>query len=282
MKKLLLLCFFAFQISIFSQEKTDSIPKKWSITGKLTFLFNQNNFSNWKSGGENTVAGNIGVNYDFNYKNNNINWDNRIITDFGLSYSKENSYQKTNDNYEYNSLLGVKTKKDWFLSFFLNFKSQYARGYDYKKTPKIAVSDWFSPAYLSFGPGMLWKKSDNAKINIAPATAKITFVSDEFSGQYGVEQGDNIKFSLGFNLSGYLKFEVMKNVKMENIITLYSDYFNKPENIDLDYQINFFIYVNKVITMSLKFHTIIDDNASSKIQFKEFFGFGIKYIFHKR
>ena len=282
MKKLLLILFIFNSIIFFAQEKKDSIPKKWKVNGRFTFLFNQSSFSNWAAGGDNTVAGNIGINYDFNYKNDKWNWDNKIITVYGLSHVKGQGYRKTEDRFEYNSLLGLKSKGYWFFSFFTNFRNQYTRGYDYSKEPKLAVSDFFSPAYLSFGPGMLWKKSDNARINIAPATARFTFVSDEFSGKYGVDQGKNTNFSLGFNLSAYYKTTVMENIMMENILTLYSDYLHNPQNIDIDYQINFFVKVNKHVSVNLAFHTVMDDNASSKVQFKQVFGLGFNYIFHKK
>lgn len=274
---------FIIQVFVaFAQEKKDSIPPKWSVNGRLTFLFNQSSFSNWTAGGDNTIAGNLGVNYDFNYKNKGWNWDNKVITVYGLSHVKAQGFRKTGDRFEYNSLLGLKTKKYWFFSFFSNFKTQYTRGYDYSKKPAKPVSDFFAPAYLSFGPGMLWKKSDNLRVNIAPATARFTFVSDEFSGQYGVEKGKNTNFGLGFNLSAYYKFLVMEDVTMENILAIYADYLNKPQNVDIDYQINFFVKVNKYLSMNLALHTIVDDNASSKIQFKEVFGLGVNYTFHKK
>ncbi len=278
---ILLLC----SILSYSQEKKDSIapvPPKWKVTGLFTFLFNQSTFTNWKAGGDNTVAGNIGINYDFNYKNGKWNWDNRIISVYGLSNIKDAGTRKTSDRFEYNSLLGLKYNKYWFFSFFLNFKTQYTRGYDYKKIPRIPISDFFSPAYLSFGPGMLWKRSDNITLNMAPATARYTFVSDEFSGKYGVDPGENLKFALGFSLSAYLKFEIMENITMQNIIALYSNYLINPQNVDLDYQAKFIIDVNKYMTVDVLLHTLIDDNASSKIQFKEIFGLGFKYIFHKK
>jgi hypothetical protein len=285
MKQLFFICILLISAATFSQEKKkDSIPviSKWKVNGQFTFLFNQSTFTNWKSGGDNTIAGNFGIDYEFNYKKGNWNWDNRVITVYGLSNVKDEGFRKTSDRFEYNSLLGKKTRKDWFLSFFLNFKTQYSRGYDYKIAPRVAISDFFSPAYLSFGPGMLWKKSDNAKINIAPATARFTFVSDEFSGKYGVDPGDNSKLALGFNLSAYFKFKVMENVIMENIIALYSNYLERAKNIDVDYQIRFSVLVNKYLSMDILFHTLIDDNASSKIQFKEIFGLSIKYTFHKK
>ena len=269
---------------VYSQEQQqDTIPvPKWKIHGRVAFIFNQSSFSNWASGGENTVAGNININYDFNYKQGNINWDSRIISGYGLSYLGAQGYRKTNDRLEVNSLLGVKTGNYWFLSFIGNFRTQYANGFDYSKKPKAVVSGFFSPAYLTFGPGMLWKKSDNLSINIAPATARYTFVSNSFSGQFGVAEGKNAAFSLGFNISSYYKLQLMENIEMENIITLYSDYLANVRNVDLDYQTNIRFKVNKNIKMHITFHTIIDDNASSRIQFRQLFGLGVNYSFHEK
>ena len=269
---------------VYSQEQQqDTIPApKWKIHGRVAFIFNQSSFSNWASGGENTVAGNININYDFNYKQGNINWDSRIISGYGLSYLGAQGYRKTNDRLEVNSLLGVKTGNYWFLSFIGNFRTQYANGFDYSKKPKAAVSGFFSPAYLTFGPVMLWEKSDNLSINIAPATARYTFVSNSFSGKFGVAEGKNTAFSLGFNLSSYYKLQLMENIEMENIITLYSDYLSNVRNVDLDYQTNIRFKVNKNIKMHITFHTIIDDNASSRIQFRQLFGLGVNYSFHEK
>ena len=282
MRKIFLLFFIVFTtISSGQEKKKDSIPK-WKIHGRFAFIFNQSSFSNWSSGGENTIAGDININYDFNYKKENINWDSRLLTGYGLSHVNEKGYRKTNDRFEINSLLGIKSKNYWFFSHFVNFKTQYTRGYNYKVTPVLPVSDFLSPAYLSFGSGMLWKKSDNLSVNIAPATARLTFVNDFFSGSFGVEEGKNTAFSLGFNLAGYFKFSLMDNVEMENILTVYSDYLSTVGNLDIDYQTNIRFIVNKYIKMQMTFHTIIDDNASSKIQFRQLFGLGVNYSFHEK
>lgn len=285
LKKFILLFVILFSLNFSAQKKKNEkelpIPK-WKISGRFAFVFNQSSFTNWVSGGENTVAGNMNVNYDINHKNKNLNWDTRLISSYGLSHFSDKGYRKTDDRFELNSLLGYKSKDYWFFSFFSNFKTQYTRGYNYKVEPAVVVSNFFSPAYLSFGPGMLWKKSDNSNINIAPATARFTFVNDAFSGQFGVEDGKNSVFGLGFNLTGYFKFSIMENIEMENAITLYSDYLDKPQNIDLDYQSNIRFKVNKYIKMHMTFHTIIDDNSSGKIQFRQLFGLGANYNFHEK
>lgn len=281
MKKIILLLFIVFAINSFSQSKKDSVPK-WKMHGRFAFIFNQSSFSNWASGGENTVAGNINVNYDLNYKKDNLNWDTRIITSYGLSHISNKGYRKTDDRFELNTLIGLKTGKYWFLSFIGNFRTQYTKGFDYKKEPKLLVSEFLSPAYLTYGPGMLWKKSNDLHFNIAPATARYTFVSDFFSGKFGVEEGKNTAFSLGFNFSMYYKYWVMENVEMENILTLYTDYLANIGNIDVDYQTNIRFVVNKHIKMHMTFHTIMDDDASSRVQFRQLFGLGVNYSFHER
>ena len=47
------------------------LTKQWSVNGRVTFIFNQTSHSNWLAGGENNIAGNILINYDFNYINDN-------------------------------------------------------------------------------------------------------------------------------------------------------------------------------------------------------------------
>jgi hypothetical protein len=280
---LLILCLVIASSSYTQEKKKDTVPQpKWNVNGRLAFIFNQSSFSNWASGGQNTVAGNINLNYDFNYKKENINWDTRIITGYGLSHISEKGYRKTDDRFELNTLLGVKTSTYWFLSFIGNFRTQYTKGFDYKKEPKQLVSAFLAPAYLTFGPGMLYKKSDDLSLNIAPATARYTFVSDFFSGRFGVKEGENTAFSLGFNLSGYYKFSIMENVEMENIISMYADYLANVGNVDLDYQTNIRFKVNNYIKMQMTFHTIIDDNSSSRIQFRQLFGLGVNYDFHEK
>lgn len=280
--KLILLLFLLLHFSLFAHQQPIDSVQKWKAFGKFTFLFNQSAFSNWSAGGDNTVAGNININYDFNYKKNNWNWDNKIITNYGVSHINEKGFRKTNDQFEYNSLLGLKTKNNWFFSFFNNLTTQYSRGYNYKTEPATAVSTFFSPAYLSFGPGMLWKKSDDYRINIAPATSRFTFVSQEFSGKYGVEEGSTSNYSLGFNLSAYLKFNLMENISMENILAVYSDYLNKPQNLDVNYQTNLFFQINKYFSMNVTLHTILDDDSSKYVQFRELFGLGISYVFQNK
>jgi hypothetical protein len=103
------------------------------------------------------------------------------------------------------------------------------------------TTSFLSPAFIQVGPGMLWKKSDNLKVNIAPATFRFIIVNAQVladSGSFGVDLGKNLCFEFEAALSGYYKFNFAENVSVENILNLYSNYFEDSQNVDLDYQIN--------------------------------------------
>lgn len=252
----------------------------WKKAGNFVFLFNQSAFNNdWKGGGTSNMSGNIGLNYDFNYKTTTLVWDNKLIAAYGLTKLKDADVQKSDDRLQFTSLLGKKAVGYWFYSGFLDFRTQMDAGKDANGN---RISQLFSPAYLQLGPGMLWKKSDNFKFNIAPATARLIFVNSRFTtlgSAFGVEQGKTSRFEFGAGLSGYYKFNLMENISWENILNLYSNYLDKPKNVDIDYQANLVMKVNKYISTNLAFQAIYDDNAVGAFQIREVFGLGFNYMF---
>ena len=135
---------------------------------------------------------------------------------------------------------------------------------------------------------MLWKKSDNLKVNIAPATSKITTARKQFTSPtgshythnfYGVEDDKNIRYELRFYLNGYAKVDVWENVSIENILSLYSNYLDKPQNVDLDYTANVVMKVNKFLSANFTFQAIYDDDAARAFQIRELLGLGLSYKF---
>lgn len=261
-------------------------PNGWVKKGMFTFLANQASFNNWLAGGQSSISGNISVNYDFNYKSDNWNWDNKIITSYGLTKLKGQDVQKSDDRFNFNTLAGRKASGEWYYSLFFNFMTQFDSGFDLASGVK--TSHFFSPAYFQFGPGMLWKKSDNLKVNIAPATSKLIIVDPqftEFGSSFGVEQGKSSRYEFGAAVSGYYKFNLMTNVTMENILNLYSNYLEKPQNVDVDYTLNIVMKINKVLSSNIAFQAIFDDNSYAagydyaKIQTREVIGIGVNYSF---
>ena len=295
MKKLALFLLTLSFTAVNAQEaetKTDTVSP-WKSKGNASLLLNQSNFSNWAAGGENNISGNIGINYDLNYKKDDWTWDNKLMASYGLVKTNNSPFEKkTDDRLEFNSILGKKASGQWSYSAFLNFRTQFTKGYIYGKDENGAETrtentGFLSPGYLTFGPGMLWTKDQNLKINLAPATSKLTFVDNYYTSlpgyvdgtYFGVDANKSMRYELGFYASAYYKLDIMANVTAENILNLYSNYLEDPQNVDMDYTLNIVMKINRYLSTNFAFQAIYDDNAFRGFQTRQVFGLGINYGF---
>lgn len=285
----LVIALASFTTQAQDEAKKDSI-QGWKRSGNVLITFNQSAFNKeWTAGGIGNTTANILVNYDFNLKKGDWIWDNKIIADYGVNKNKgEDRFTKNNDRLEFNSTAGKKASKNWYYSAYFNFRTQMDRAID-------GSSHFFSPAYFQAGPGMLWKKSDNFYVNISPAAAKLIVVDGHYTDvgnnqaaidafnevtYFGVEANETTRFELGAAVRAYAKFDIMKNISMENILVLYTNYLEEAQNVDVDYTMNLAMQVNKYISANLVFQAIYDDNAQpGGFQIREAFGLGFNYAF---
>ncbi|MDA9272575.1 DUF3078 domain-containing protein [Flavobacteriaceae bacterium] len=303
MKKILLLitvCLSTF--SGFSQEKKEATKGPWTKVTNMSLLFNQAAFNNqWQGGGTSNYAANFGLIHYANYSKDKLTWDNRIVIDYGIANQKDQEFtRKTNDRFELSSLVGKQIKETpWYYSFFLNARTQLTNGYDFGEDEdgnpiRTETTKILSPGYFQAGLGILWKKSDNLKLNIAPATARLILVNSQFTdvgqgqsaidafnqiGYFGVKANETSRFEFGAAIGGYGKFTLSKNIVMENVLNLYSNYLEDLKNVDIDYTISLVMSVNKWITANIAFQAIYDDNAVKGFQIREALGVGLTYGF---
>ena len=295
-KKLLLLLSLGCIFNLKAQD-TITTPAKadndtigpWTKKGNASLLFNQSTFSNWVAGGENNISGTAGFNYDFNYKKGDWTWDNKVIASYGIIKTRTSAFaKKTDDRIYFNSVVGKKAFDRWSYTAFVNFRTQFTKGYLYNKDDNGAeirteYTSFLSPAYLLVGPGMQYMRDENFKINLSPATSKFTFVDRGFTlpdeAYFGVKEGKTMRYEVGFNASMYYKLDIIANVTFENIVNLYANYLEDPGNVDIDYQLNIVMKINRYLSTNLSFQTIYDDNAYRGFQLRQVFGVAANYGF---
>jgi len=300
-RTLLLLTLLTAGFTAFSQTPAtapkDAVKKDtaWKIHGQNTILINQSSFSNWAAGGVNSLAANLLLDYDFDYKKDNWSWDNKVIVGYGDSKQTGLGWRKNDDRIILNSLLGYKAAQYWLYTFYANFQTQFTNGYSYDaNNNRTLISSAFAPAYLTLGPGFAYKKSDNFRINVSPFAAKFTIVqNDSLSsiGAFGVTPRSHSLFEFGSSLDAYYKINIAKNISLENILKLYENYIKNPGNVYADYSANIYMKVNKLVTVNVGLELINDPNAQiaetsngvtsshSLLQVKQIFGAGLTYKF---
>jgi hypothetical protein len=71
----------------------------------------------------------------------------------------------------------------------------------------------------------------------------------------------------------------MTNVSVENTLNLFSNYLDRPQEVDLDYSLAIVMKINRYLSTNLAFQTIYDNNAFPGFQTRQVFGAGVNFGF---
>ncbi len=290
---------------------TDSIYG-WHFGGVAALNFSQTALKNWSAGGLNSIALNAMSSMYGNYRKGKSTWDNTLDLGFGILRQGKNdavSILKTDDKIDFASKYGRQAYKNFYYAGLLNFKTQFAEGYNYPND-SVIISDFLAPAYLLGAIGMDYKPSSNFTLFLAPLTAKITMVGNQDladAGAFGVEPavlsdagvvttpGENIRYEVGGYLKAMYKAELMKNVAFQVKADFFSNYLHNPQNIDVNVEALLSMKVNKYITASIATQLLYDDDIdivvdrnndgvmdampSKRLQIKEILAIGLSVQF---
>ncbi len=211
---------------------------------------------------------------------------------------------------EFTSKSGYKTSKNWYLASLVNFKSQFTPGYNYPND-SVMISNFLAPAYVLISTGMDYKPSDIFSFFASPITGKLTFVNNQAladAGAYGVEEalfdslgvqtaaGKKVRYEFGALISTKFKKEIFKNIIFSTKADFFSNYFNNPQNIDVNWDVLISMKVNKFVLVSINTTLIYDHDiqvplyqqingvktkvgVGPRTQFKEVFAVGFSYKF---
>lgn len=289
MKKLVFLFLF-LPFGLIAQEQSDSLSY-WKRSGLISANFSQVSLTNWAAGGQSSMSGVFMLNYLANYKKDSLSWDNYIDLRYGFLKEDGNEMTKSSDRIEFNSKLGYNTGTGWNYAALVNFKSQFAPGYNYPRTPNDTyISKFLAPAYVNVALGMDYK-NDFITLFISPATGKFTIVGDDdlsAAGEFGVDPGKKFRAEFGGSVRFGAQKEIVKNVTASTKLDLFSNYFNNPANIDIDWTFMLNMKVNEWLSANFLTQMIYDDdikivdkdgNSAPLIQFMEMFGVGLSVKF---
>lgn len=291
MRKFITFAMLLFTLSSFAQETTkqDSL---WKTGIESALNFSQVSLSNWAAGGENSVAANGILNLYANFKKGKKIWQNKIELAYGLQKQGELGVRKSNDKLNFSTTYGQKAFKNTYLTSTLSFKSQFSDGYKYPND-SVIISSFLAPAYVLLTVNLDYKPNDFFTLGFSPFSGRVTIVADKFlsdQGAYGVDKGKKARYEFGGTVNMNFEKEIMKNVELKTNLILFSNYIDKPQNIDVNWEMQINMKINKLLSASISTNLIYDDdvkitdkngNIGPRTQFKEVFGVGFAYKFHK-
>lgn len=320
MKKIIL-SVFSLGVLLSAQAQENTEQKKdttyWTKGAVVNINFSQVGLYNWAAGGENNVSV-AGLFSAFaNYKKGATSWDNLLDMAYGNVKPGEKSFRKTDDKFEINSKFGHLAINKWYYSALFNFRTQFADGVDFTNENKpTVISSALAPAYVTLGIGMDYKPNDNFTIFASPLTGRVTYVGWQSladKGAFGVEKaqydattgallvkGKKARNEFGAYFKMNWKKEIMKNVTFKTNLALFSNYLDRPQNVDVLWDVLLAMKVNKYLTASVTTNLIYDNDiditrysktinpltgnkdvisVGPRTQFKQVLGIGFSYKF---
>lgn len=269
----------------------------WDFGGTVSLGLAQTALSNWNAGGQNSVAVNGLLSVYGNHRTEKSTWENTLDLGYGLlRQGKPANWQKTDDKLDVMSKYGRKAFSNWYYSALVNFKTQMAPGYNYPND-SIMVSKFMAPGYLLGAVGLEYNKNSKFTAFIAPLTSKTTFVMDptlSAAGAFGVDPGASTRNEFGGYIRLFYKNEIMENVKLQTKLDLFSNYLDRPQNIDVNWEALISMKVNKFLSVAISTQLIYDhdikinvdkngdgvtDEVGPRVQFKEILTVGLAYSF---
>jgi hypothetical protein len=295
MKRILLLMGLLVSSTLAMAQDTQPQDTIWRVNGNFGFKFNQVALSNWAAGGQNSLAWNATFGLDANYLKDKWKWDNLLRLGYGLSKQGEDPINKTDDQILINTNLGYQLTGPWYLTFNVNFRTQFTDGFNLPND-SVKVSSFMAPGYLVTGIGFEYKPNDNLAIMVNPVANKAVFVMDDIlaaQGAFGVDSSSNVSSEFGAFISLAYKKEILKNVTLGTLYTMFGNYENLASwdiNWDLviDFKINSFLEAN--ITTNLIYdediaipvdrtNDGIKEGFGPRVQFRQALGIGLAFKF---
>ena len=268
-------------------------PRYWTNGIMNQLGFSQLSLTNWAEGGSGTVSMNAFVDMHANYAKGDMIWENRAQFSYGFIQSFEDGYRKGDDKIWMNSKWGYRAVNNLYLSALFNFRTQFSNGFDNAGTDaegkpiKVLSSQFMAPGYVSLGLGVDYKPNAALSVNFAPMTGNMVIVEDErLRTKYGNAEDEAIRYEFGAQLKTELKLE-RKAWKLQTSLILFSDFLNNPQNIQVNWDVNASLVLNKYFSATIRTNLIYDDNIlipdrhgvkAPRIQFKEIFSLTFTYL----
>ena len=207
-----------------------------------------------------------------NYKKGLLDWENTGTFLFGVQRLGSGTttidgnviskpYQKTIDELRLVSLLTyqVSEESNWSYAANLIAFSQLLPTYrgnflkDVTESGEGPISEFFSPAQVSFAPGMRYEPTENFSVSFSPASLKGIIVGNEeiaaipgneeaMIGLHGTEwRGPDDFDQLLFQFGSSIRTEYKNKYLNDKLLTrseliLFSNYLEEAKNVDLDWR----------------------------------------------
>nr|BCX01565.1 MAG: hypothetical protein KatS3mg041_1611 [Bacteroidota bacterium] len=258
---------------------SDSLPWSWthSLVGALSV--NQAYYENWQEGGANTIAFTGKLEHTAHLQRGPHRLEHSLLLAYGQVKQDTLAYRKSEDQIRW--LFQWQYAADGPLrpTFSLELRTQFAPGYEYKKTPPQLTSRFLAPAFFTQALGLSYRPAEQYNVRLSLALRQ-TIVRDPLLGtRYGLRPGERIRWQPGMELVGSVdRQKLLENVYYRSRLGVFSPYERFPRPT-IRWENEVLMRINRLLNATLNAVVYYDRDVSPRVQLKEVLGLGISYSF---
>ncbi len=278
------------------KDPADTAAKTWKLGGLFNVNINQGTLTNWSAGGDQfSFSLNAFLNVFAFYKKNKSSWDNTLDLGYGIVNTTSLGSRKASDRIDLLSKYGYAISPKWNVAALFNLRTQFANGYAYSKTAAgadtaVIISKTFAPAFVLLSLGFDYKPNENFSLFLSPLTERWVIVTDDsIAPLFGVVPGRNSKNELGAFVSANYTKKLGANFVYKSKLDLFSNYKQRPQNIDIFWTNALSAKLTKFINFSFQLDMIYDDDTKNvnpakgpAPQWLQLMGIGLAWNFSKK
>lgn len=279
-----------------AKDPKDTARKTWKLGGLFNLNINEGSLSNWSAGGDKfSFSLNAYLNVFAFYKKNKSSWDNNLDLAYGIVNTTSLGSRKASDRIDFLTKYGYAISPKWNAAALFNLRTQFAKGYAYSKTAagldtSAITSKSFAPAYILLSLGFDYKPNNDLSVFISPLTERWVVVTDRLIAPlFGIDSSKRSRNELGAFVSVNYSKKLGGSFTYKTKLDLFSNYKQKPQNIDIFWSNVLTARLTKYINFSFNLDMIYDDNTRNvnpakgpAPQWLQLMGIGFAYNFSKK
>ncbi len=290
------------QTNLLNLKPLQEIPVYWNYAFSTAFILNQTFLSNWAKGGENSLSSMLDIHgkAEYNNKAAKTEWANSGRLRYGTIITEEHGFRSNTDMLEFNSKFNKELREKMDFSSVFYMKTQVAKGYNFPND-SVVISRFLNPATLTIGTGIEYEPFKRTKLNLSPLSYKNTFALDTANidqTAHGIDPDKRARQEMGGQLVINSTVRIMEDMNISNNVRLFSNYLEKPQNVDVDWELGIEKQISWFFMIRLNLHMIYDDDIkfpvldendepvilpdgsekkSPKLQFKQYLGLTLSF-----
>ncbi len=271
---ILIICISGAHAEDTGKEQT---PHGW--TEKMTTGINltQTSFDNWAQGGEDAIAWQTNLNFNFTLDREKTQWTNSGKFSYGSTKTGDEKARKSIDEIKLETVLTYKLSR---ISPYLSAtaESQFAPGYSYREESRTEISAFMDPAYFREAAGAEYQPNELIKTRFG-FSLKQTVTSDHpvpYADDPETSEIEKTRSELGAESVTDLNWKIAENTLLTSKLELFST-FEALDQTDVQWDNVLTVSISKYFNVNINFKLFYDKDISSRRQIKQTIALGFTY-----